>query len=116
MIGKEKQQEKPVTLAEAREELEKRKEELEEDEEMKYEQKITLQYLQAVHAQNPERTKKAVEELKEQDINEEIATRLVNLMPTNKDQVKLVYEKERFDLTEDKTKKILKIIDDLREA
>lgn len=116
MIGKEIKKEEHITLPEAREKLEQRKEELEEDEELRYEQKITLQYLQRAGKSDPERAQKAMEELEDMGINERIASSLVNLMPKHEEQIDLVYEKERFEVDEDEKKKIMKIIDDLRES
>ncbi len=116
MIGKEIKNEEPVTLSEARETLEQRKEDLEEDEELRYEQKITLQYLQRFGEADPERAKEALEELQDMGINKKLAGILVNLMPEHEEQIDLVYEKERFEVDEEEKKKILKIIDDLREA
>lgn len=116
MIGKEIKNEEPITISEAREKLKQRKENLEEDEELRYEQKITLQYLQRFGKPDPERAQEALEELKDIGVNEKLAGVLVNLMPEHEEQIDLVYEKERFDVDEEEKKKILKIIDDLREA
>lgn len=106
----------PVTVSESRKILEKRKEELEEDEELRYEQKVTLQYLQRFGQDNKERVMEAVEELEDMDVNKRMAVALVDLMPEYENQIDLVFEKERFDVTEDEKEKILKIIDDLRES
>ncbi len=116
MIGKEIKNKRPITISEVKENLKKREKQLEDEEELSYEQKTTLQYAEKFGKSEVEREKKAVEEIKDLDIDERLAVRLVNLAPFNKDQVNLVFEKERFDVDEEKTKKILKIIDDLREA
>ncbi len=115
MIGKEVKEKKPITIAKVREKLEERKEQLEDEEELSYEQKTTLQYAQKFGKADSEREEKAVEEIKDLGVDEKLAVRLVNLMPFNKDQVNLVFEKERFDIDEEETEKVLKIIDDLRE-
>lgn len=115
MIGKEAKNQKEVTVQEVREKLEQRKEDLEEDEELGYEQKMTLQYAQEFGKQSVERAEKAVEEIEDLGVEENLAVKLVNLMPFHKDQINLVFEKERFDVDEDQINKILKIIEDLRE-
>jgi len=116
MIGKEIKNKKSITIPEVRENLEKRKEQLGDEEELTYEQKTTMQYAEKFGKAEAERAKEAVQEIKDLDIDEKLAVRLVNLMPFNEDQVNLVFEKERFDIDEEKTNKVLKIVDDLREA
>lgn len=116
MIGKETKGERPVTISEVRKMLEKRQEEVEEDEELRYEQKVTLQQAQKFGEKDVERVKKTIEELEELDIEEEDAVSIVNLMPFNKDQVNLIFEKKRYDLDDETVEKALKIIDDLRES
>lgn len=115
MIGKETKGERPISISEVRQMLEKRQEEVEEDEELRYEQKVTLDYAQKFGEKDVERVKKAIEELKELDIEEEDAVNIVNLMPFNKDQINLVFEKKRYGLEDEEIEKALKIIDDLRE-
>ncbi|MFW5902866.1 MAG: hypothetical protein ACOCTT_03190 [archaeon] len=116
MIGKEIKDKRPITISEVRQNLEERQKQLDEEEELTYEQKITLNYAEKFGKEDVEREEKAVEEIKDLDIEEKLAVRLVNLAPFNEDQINLVFEKERFDVDEEKTNKILKIIDDLREA
>ncbi len=106
--------EEEIELSKKKEEDQERK--IEEEAGLRYEQNLALQYSQEFGNLDPERTEKTVEEIKKEDIDEATAIEIINLMPEEPEQVNLVFEKKRFDITNDKVKKILKIIDDLRES
>ena len=101
----EKIEEKPVTLTEAREILMKRKSEGE----LNTTQKMCLEYLNKI----PKLQKSKVEKLKEelQALNllkPNKIVELINVMPTTKEEVSLVLEKEN--LKKEEIEKITQII------
>lgn len=106
--------EEEIELADKKEEDMEKK--IEEEAGMKYEQNLSLQYAQEFGNYDSERTEKAVEELKEMGIDGQTAVELINLMPEKEEQINLVFEKKRFDIEKDQVKKVLKIVEDLRES
>ena len=111
MIGKEVTKEKPVTLARALEILKERKK----MGELEYSQRLTYDYAQKFAELSAEDAEKLVKELLEiEKIREHQAVILTDLMPKTKDEVQLIFAKERTSLGEDDIKKILELIDKYR--
>ncbi len=80
MIGREKQEEKEITISEAREILEERKDE---DTEMLYETKNALEHAQKINKMDADEAIGLVKELNENfsSLDRETAVQIVNLMP-----------------------------------
>ncbi len=97
-----------LTLQEVRKILEDKKK-AEEDEELSYEQKVTLEYVKEFGKGRVDSALKLVEKLKEMGVDEETAVSLVNVRPTSPELVKLFFEKSRFELTDDKVKEIVSL-------
>jgi DNA-directed RNA polymerase subunit F len=110
MIGKEIKTEKSVTVSEVRDILEKRKEKGE----LTYEQKVSLEYAAEFGKNSLKKSRDAVEALKDMGIDEKLAVKLVDVAPKTKEEVKLIFEKVRFDLKEANVQKILDIVAELR--
>ncbi|KUO41901.1 MAG: hypothetical protein APU95_04065 [Hadesarchaea archaeon YNP_N21] len=107
MIGKEVIKEKPVTLAEVLEILEKQKKRGE----LEYAQRLTYDYAQKFSKLSAKQAKELLEELlKLGTIREHQAVAIVNLMPETKEDIDLIFAKERTRLEEEEIKKILDLI------
>lgn len=113
MIGKEILEEKIIPQAEVREILE---EILKNEEEPVYEQKVTLDFLRKFVKIGREDAEKAIKELLNlsEKIKPKIAVKLVDLLPSDEDEVRAVFAKERFTLTNDEVGEILKVLDKYR--
>lgn len=95
-----------VTAAEARASLEKR-----EVEKLTYEQKICMDYLKKYYGNSAEKSREMVVELQKIGrIDERQASMIANLMPKNKEEVRLIFSKERTTLSDDETAKVLEIV------
>lgn len=111
MIGKGSTAEKPITLAEVLEILERRKREGELD----YGQRLTYDYAQKFARLNAKNARKLVEELLELgNLREHQAVALANLMPESPEDVQLIFQKERIRLTDEDVQKILELINRYR--
>ena len=107
MIGKRVVKEKPVPLAEVLSILEKTKKQGE----LEYWQRLTYDYAQKFAKYKPEEAKKLMDELlKMEKIREHQAVAIVDLMPETKDDIELIFSKERTKLEDDEVKKILEIV------
>ena len=98
--------EKPLTLQEVRKILEERNKEGD----LNVEQKTTLAYVKEFGKGRLDSAVKTVEELMEMGIDEKTAVALFNGKPESPELVKLFFEKSRFDLTDDKIKKIIGLL------
>ncbi|RLG20933.1 DNA-directed RNA polymerase subunit F [Candidatus Micrarchaeota archaeon] len=110
MIGKEIIGQKYIPLTEVKKILEKQEKEFGE---LTYEQKVTLDYAKEFGKSSSKKVKEAINELTAMGIDEKTAVKIVDVKPTNKEQVKLIFEKIRFDLKEPQIKKILEIVQKL---
>ena len=110
MIGKKIEKEKPATLIEVKEIIGKRKK----LGELSYEQKITYDYVKRFAKVGKRKIDVVIDKLKAEGIDEKTAVKLINLKPTNAAEVKLVFEKVRFDLKEPQIKKILDLMKELK--
>ncbi len=95
-----------VSAAEARESLEKR-----DIEKLTYEQKICLDFLKKHVHLSAERAREMMEELQKIGrIDARQASMIVNLLPKTKDDVKLIFSKERTTLSDDEINKVLSTV------
>lgn len=107
MIGKKVVKEKPVLLAEVLNVLEKEKKEGE----LEYGQRLTYDYSQKFAKLNAKKAEELKGELlKIEKIREHQAVVLVDLMPETKEDVDLIFSKERTRLEDAEIKKALELI------
>ena len=107
MIGKNLMEERNLTLSEVRSILDKRKK----AGELSYEQKLTLEYAKDFGRMSVTNTRKAVEEIKNiLDVDEATAVMIVNVMPQDKEDLRIVFEKKRYELKDSDVKKVLDVI------
>ncbi|MEM5793527.1 MAG: RNA polymerase Rpb4 family protein [Candidatus Aenigmatarchaeota archaeon] len=100
-------EEKLLTNPEAEEILAERKKEIE----LGFEQKNTLDYLKKYNKTTANKARKMIEELsKIPKLRERDVIKIVNLMPEDLDDLRLVMEKEYTNLTEEEKKLILEIV------
>lgn len=103
--------ERPVPLAEALEILEKKKKEGD----LEYGQRLTYDYTQKFAELDGKKTRELMHELlKIEKIREHQAVVLADLMPDTKEDIELIFSKERTRLEEDEIKKVLEIINKYR--
>lgn len=108
MIGKKVYEERVITSSEAAELL---KDSMKDEEEQIYEKKIALEHLSKFAKLKPKKARKLVEELKasNEKIREDIAVKIVDLMPKDENDVRAIFAKERYALTKEDIEGILKI-------
>ncbi len=106
-------EETPVTFAEAKEIMENLEKEREE---LGYEQKITLDFFKSCVNVSVEDVRKAREELKKEipELKDHQIVMILNILPENEEDVKIIFAKERMELDDAKIKKILEIVDKIR--
>ncbi len=111
MIGKGISNEKVITLAEVLEILEKQKK----HGELGYGQRLAFDYAQKFAKLDAGKARELVEELlKLGNLKEHQAVALVDLMPETKEEVQLIFSKERVRLGEEDIQKILDLINKFR--
>jgi DNA-directed RNA polymerase subunit F len=110
MVGKKAIEERPVTISEVKEILEKS---LAGKEESNYEQKTTLEHLHKFVKLDAQTAKKMVYELmKESDkIKINIAVKIADLLPEDESDVRAIFAKERFAITKKDIDTILKVVE-----
>jgi DNA-directed RNA polymerase subunit F len=111
MIGKEIIQERPVTLAEAFHILSKRAKEGE----LGYEQKQDYDYGQKFCSLKPEKARELVEKLVSLGLTPYQAVMLVDIMPERKEELDLLFAKEKTKPDENLSKQILELLEQYRE-
>ena len=97
-----------LTLQEVRKILEDKKKS-NKDEELTYEQKVTLEFAKEFGKGKVDSALKLVEKIKEMGVDEETAVSLVNVKPTTPELVKLFFEKSRYELDDAKVKEIISL-------
>ncbi len=117
MIVKEIIKEEVLTLAEAKEilvtltERMKEAEGREEEEEVRYEQRKALEHASKFAKLDVEGSKALISDLmKLKKMNNNIAVRIADLMPRSKNEVRAIYAKEQFTLSEEDIEEILDCI------
>ena len=107
MIGRSKLSEKPLSLPEALAVLEKRKKKGD----LSFEQQSTFEYLK----KHSKTTKINAEKLKEEldkfsFIDEKIAVKIIDLMPSNAEELKMLFATTRHTISDDVAKEVLEIV------
>jgi len=98
---------KPVSMAEAREILSSR----EKKKELGYEQKLALEHLNKFTKLKPEEAKKLLEELSAVlRMSQETVVQILNFLPKDPDELRMIFSREKFSLKEEEINKILEII------
>jgi len=111
MIGKKLLNQGPQSLADVKEVLEKRKKEGE----LSYEQNLTLEYCKKFTKLKKKKAVEAIKELAElEKMNEKHAIALIDIMPEKADDVKLIFSKEHFILSDEEIKAILDVLGNYR--
>ncbi|MFP4006170.1 MAG: RNA polymerase Rpb4 family protein [Candidatus Hadarchaeia archaeon] len=112
MIGDEVRERRPVTFSESLEILKNKKEE----KELEFEQRLAYDYVQKFSQLSTEKTKELVSDLLEiEKIRDHQAVILANNMPETKEDIDLIFAKERTSLREETVDQILDIVDKYRE-
>lgn len=112
LIGKGVSKERPVTLAEVLEILERQKKRGD----LEYGQRLTYDYAQKFAKLDAKKARQLMEELlKLGNIHEHQAVALVDLMPETEEDIQLIFAKERTRLGKEDIKKLLELIDKYRE-
>jgi DNA-directed RNA polymerase subunit F len=97
---------KPATLATVKDVLSERKKEGE----LTFEQKVSLDYAKEFSKGKEKAIGLATTELQSMGIDEATIVRIINVAPETREEVKLIFEKTRFDLKEDHINKILDLV------
>jgi DNA-directed RNA polymerase subunit F len=98
---------KAVSMTEAKEVLSSR----EKRKELNYEQKLALEHLNKFTKLKPEEAKKLSEALSSVlRMSQETLVQILNFLPKNPDELRMIFSREKFSLKEDEINKILEII------
>uniref|UniRef100_A0A7J2TJY8 DNA-directed RNA polymerase subunit Rpo4 n=1 Tax=Archaeoglobus fulgidus TaxID=2234 RepID=A0A7J2TJY8_ARCFL len=105
-----------ITIAEAREIMEKIAKERQEKAELLFETRRALRHLRNFSKISAENARKLVEELKKlpQVGRDDLAVKIADIMPRVAEEVRVIYAKERT-LTNEEIEQILEIVDKYRE-
>ncbi len=99
---------KPIAMAEAKEILSTREKE---KKELSYEQKLALDHLKKFNKVKYDDAKKLWEELnKILRMSPETTAQIINILPKNPDELRMLFAREKFSLKEDEVTKILEAI------
>ncbi len=105
MIGKRLVSKTPVPLAEVKEMIAQKKKD---GGELSYEQGLTLEYCKKFSKLSQKDAEKLIEELMQMEkLKKENAVELTDIMPKTPDEVKLVFSKEHFILSDEEISKII---------
>lgn len=111
MIVKRILQEELLTLAEAKEILDQIRLNRAEEEELGYELRRAIRHAELFSKGTAEESRAMVEELKKLDkMTEDIAVKIADIRPNTKDELRAIYAKERFTLSEEELNGILDIV------
>ena len=119
MIGKEVIDSKPITISEAREILLKKVEEKSDENnevdghQFTYEQNLTIDYVTKFALLDADDARELVSKLEEY-LTTTQAVKVVDLMPEDLDDLRLIFAKERGQLETDTLQKILDLLDQYR--
>jgi DNA-directed RNA polymerase subunit F len=98
---------RPVGVPEAKYVLSKR----EKEKELTYEQKLASEHLKKFSKISYENSKKFLEELSGVlRMSDETKVQILNILPKNADELRMIFAREKFSLKEEEIKKILEII------
>lgn len=108
MIGKEIIESEPVSGSEVKETLE----EFSESHELNYEQNIALNHLSRFERYSAEDAAKIIEELEEKlNLRPRVAVHIVDLIPQDLSDLRLIFAKEPVQVETEEMKQILEILD-----
>ena len=112
-IFKETVSEQHLTVAEAKEVLERLEtERAAEDREMRYELSRAIEHVNRFAELDPEQARVFIEELLElEKVDDKTAHKIVDLRPRDRDELRAVYAQERFTLSGEELDEILAIVD-----
>ncbi|MDI6888509.1 MAG: RNA polymerase Rpb4 family protein [Methanocellales archaeon] len=111
MIVKEVVSEKLLTLAEAKNILNRIKRARTKEEELRYEQRKALEHANKFAKINAKSSRALVDELlKLEKMREDIAIRIADIMPKTRDELRSIYAKERYTLGEEELEQILNLV------
>lgn len=110
MIGKKNLETEPISNIAVKHILE----EVKENYELSYEQNISLDHTTKFSKISLEDSEKLIQELKDKKIRTKQAVRIVNIMPEDMSDLRLMFAKERFSITNEELGEILEIIDKYR--
>ena len=111
MIVKSVLQEDLLTLAEVKEILDQIRERRSEEEELGYELRRAIRHAEIFSKGTAEESRALVAELmKLGKMSLEIAAKIADVKPVNKDELRAIYAKERFTLSEEELDNILEIV------
>lgn len=119
MIGRKKLEERYLTVAETKELLERRKAEgMEEnpEEPMFYEARVSLEHAERFAKLKPEQAVELKEKLMElfEWMDERLAAKLVDLMPEDYFDIRVIFSKEDYMPTKEEAGEIIRLLDDYR--
>jgi len=110
MIVKSIMKEELLTLAEVKEILDQIKLSRADEEELGYELRRAMRHAELFAKGSAEESKRIVEELmKLEKMTSEIAIKIADIRPKTKDELRAIYAKERFTLSEEELDRILDI-------
>lgn len=112
MIVKQVLKEETLTLPEVRNILDNIKEEREkEGKELGYELRKAISHAESFSKISAKKSKELVNELlKLEKMKPEIAIRIADILPLSNDEIRTIYAKERYTLSEDELKQILELV------
>lgn len=98
---------KPISMTEAKEILTGRQAK----KELGYEQKLAFEHLNKFTKLKPEEAKKLSEELSSVlRMSPETQVQILNFLPKNPDELRMIFSREKFSLKEEEISKILEIV------
>ena len=111
MIVKSVLQEDLLTLAEVKELLDQIRLKRADEEELGYELRRAIRHAELFAKGTAEESQAMVAELmKLEKMNKQIAVKIADVRPTTKDELRAIYAKERFTLSEEELNSILEIV------
>ena len=111
MIVKSVLQEDLLTLAEVKDILDQIRDKRSDEEELGYELRRAIRHAEIFSKGTAEESRAVVAELiKLEKMNLEIAVKIADIKPVNKDGLRAIYAKERFTLSEEELDNILEIV------
>lgn len=100
-----------LTIAEAKKILNAIRDAKKADEELGYAKRRAIEHVNRFAKVNAKVARKMIKELSElEKVRPELAVRIVDIMPQSKDEVRSIYAKERFTLTDEELESILEIV------
>jgi DNA-directed RNA polymerase subunit F len=111
MIVKSVLQEDLLTLAEVKDILDQIRDKRSDEEELGYELRRAIRHAEIFSKGTAEESRAVLAELiKLEKMNLEIAVKIADIKPVNKDELRAIYAKERFTLSEEELDNILEIV------